>query len=110
MIGHCALLLLGVAIMDGGQPTVPHNGAIAALLLMALGGTVLAYLFWNTGIAELGAERTALFLNLVPVFAMLAGTLAGTSPTHVQLIGALLVIGGVTIAMIPRRRPVVATR
>lgn len=110
VMGAGALLLLGVALVDGGPPSVPHEGALAALLVMALGGTVLAYLFWNTGIATLGAGRTALFLNLVPVFAMLSGALAGASPTHVQLVGGALVIGGVSVAMLPRRRPALAAQ
>ena len=103
-----ALLLLSVASVDGGQFVLPGTTAGAALLVMALGGTVLAYLFWNTGIAHLGAGRTALFLNLVPVFAMLIGAVAGTHPTHMQLIGGMLVIGGVSVAMMPRRRMAVA--
>jgi drug/metabolite transporter (DMT)-like permease len=98
-----ALLLLGVAVIDGGQVSMPGSTAASALLVMALGGTVLAYLFWNTGIAQLGAGRTSLFLNLVPVFAMLSGALAGAHPTEVQLIGGLLVICGVSIAMMPKR-------
>lgn len=104
VMGAGAMLLLGVAVADGGQFTLPGASAGTALLVMALGGTVLAYLFWNTGIAHLGAGRTALFLNLVPVFAMLTGALAGANPTQVQLIGGMLVIGGVSIAMIPKRR------
>lgn len=99
-----ALLLLGVALVDGGHFSMPGERAASALLVMALGGTVLAYLFWNTGIAHLGAGRTALFLNLVPVFAMLSGALGGAHPTQVQLVGGLLVIGGVSIAMMPKRR------
>jgi len=99
-----AVLLLSVAAVDGGRFELPGPTAATALIVMALGGTVLAYLFWNMGIAHLGAGRVALFLNLVPVFAMLTGALAGTIPTHVQLIGGMLVIGGVAIAMIPKRQ------
>ncbi|MEJ2591304.1 MAG: DMT family transporter [Candidatus Thiodiazotropha sp.] len=98
-----AVLLLGVAIVDGGHFSPPGATSGSALLVMALGGTGLAYLFWNTGIAHLGAGRTALFLNLVPVFAMLCGILAGALPTHVQLVGGLLVVCGVSIAMLPKR-------
>lgn len=108
VMGAGALLLLGVAVIDGGHFTMPGNTAGAALLVMALGGTVLAYLFWNTGIAHLGAGRTALFLNLVPVFAMLCGVVAGALPTHVQLIGGVLVVCGVSLAMMPKRRLVAA--
>ena len=98
-----AILLFVVALSDGGGVALPGGKAVAALLTMALGGTVLAYLFWNTGIAHLGAGRTSLFLNLVPVFAMLVDAMAGTRPSGAQLSGGLLVIGGVTLAMVPWR-------
>ncbi|HLY97361.1 MAG TPA: EamA family transporter, partial [Sideroxyarcus sp.] len=79
--------------------------ATASLAAMAIGGTVLAYLFWNMGIARLGAARAAIFLNLIPVFAMLLGVLIEDMPTAPQLVGGLLVLGGVTISMLPGRRP-----
>lgn len=67
---------------------------------MALGGTVLAYLFWSLGIMRLGAGRTAIFLNLVPVFAMLIEGFMGASPTSAQMVGGLLVLCGVTLSML----------
>lgn len=99
-----ALLLLLVAAASGKPPTLPGLHASMAMALMVVGGTVLAYLFWNTAIAHLGAGRTALFLNLVPVFAMLVAAIMGTMPTAVQIIGGLMVIGGVSLAMLPRSR------
>lgn len=104
VMGAGALLLLAVAMLDGGHFTLPGQNAGGALLIMALGGTVLAYLFWNTGIAHLGAGRTALFLNLVPVFAMLSGSLVGTLPTQMQLLGGVIVLNGVSISMLPKRQ------
>jgi len=99
-----AILLIVVAIVSGETLTMPGITAGAALLTMVMGGTVLAYLFWTTGIAHLGAGRTALFLNLVPVFAMIFDIFMGVVPTMPQLIGGLLVIGAVTIATLPRRQ------
>jgi drug/metabolite transporter (DMT)-like permease len=98
------VLLLAVAMGSGESVHLPGIKAGMALLTMAVGGTVLAYLFWNIGIARLGAGRASLFLNLVPVFAMLVGALLGTVPSQVQIIGGLLVIGAVSIAMLPSRR------
>jgi len=98
------LLLVLVAAGSAEAPVMPGPAAGAALLGMAVGGTVLAYLFWNTGIARLGAGRTALFANLVPVFAMLVQAAVGTVPTGPQLLGGLLVIGAVSVATLPRRR------
>ncbi|MDR3391935.1 MAG: DMT family transporter [Sulfuriferula sp.] len=97
-----ALLLLTAAIGSGEPLAMPGLSAIIALSIMVVGGTVIAYLFWNTGIAHLGAGRTALFLNLVPVFAMLVAAVMGTQPSSVQIIGGLMVIAGVSLAMIPR--------
>lgn len=99
-----AILLLLSASVSGESTVLPGMKASLALAAMTLGGTVLAYLFWNTGIARLGAGRTALFLNLVPVFAMLTGTVAGILPTGVQIIGAIFVLAGVALASLPSRR------
>lgn len=99
-----AILLFAVALGSNSAPALPGPKALLALAMMATGGTVLAYLFWNTGIARLGAGRTALFLNLVPVFAMLIGALGGMPPTVAQMVGGLLVLGGVSLSMLPQRR------
>ncbi len=98
-----------VASLVGGAPVaVPGASAGAALLAMALGGTVLAYLFYNAGLAALGAVKTSLFLNLVPVTAMTIAALTGTPPTALQLAGGLITIGAVTMAMVPWRKSAVA--
>ncbi len=110
-VGNTALMmtagagvLLAAALADGGSFALPGLRAGVALAVMAVGGTVLAYLFWGMGIQRLGAARTALFLNLVPVFAMLVGGMLGTPPTAVQIAGGLLVLGSVAMAMMPRWR------
>lgn len=101
-----ALLLLTVAI-GSGEPLTPLGWqAGIAMAIMVVGGTVLAYLFWNTGIARFGAGRTALFLNLVPVFAMLVAAIMGTMPTLIQITGGVMVIRGVSLTMMPRRKTV----
>jgi len=82
--------------------------ATLAMAIMVVGGTVLAYLFWGIGIARLGAARTAIFINLVPVFAMLVSAFIGTMPSAPQLVGGLLVLGGVSISMLPPRRASIA--
>jgi len=103
-----AILLLSAALASDTHIAALDNKAIIAMGFMVVGGTVLAYLFWNVGIAHLGAARASMFLNLVPVFAMLVGVFIGSLPTAAQLIGGMLVLGGVSIAMIPSRRVAVA--
>ena len=84
-----------------GTDQVLHTDALVSLLLMSLGGSVLAYLFWNAGIARLGASRASLFLNLVPVSSMVIAALEGQAPTWVQQIGGAVVIGAVLVASWP---------
>lgn len=68
------------------------------LVYMAVCGTVLAYLFWNFGIKEIGAANTAVFFNLVPVFTMILALFTGSVPNLLQISGALIVICGVIFA------------
>ncbi|AHN25826.1 DMT family transporter [Gilliamella apicola] len=68
------------------------------LVYMAVCGTVLAYLFWNFGIKEIGAANTAVFFNLVPVFTMILALFTGSVPNLLQISGALIVICGVILA------------
>ncbi len=99
-----ALVLLAVALFSGSHIHALGAKAGVAMAFMVVAGTVLAYLFWGMGIAHMGAGRTAIFINLVPVFAMLTGAFIGDVPTGAQLIGGLLVLGGVVISMLPPRR------
>ncbi|HXH72871.1 MAG TPA: DMT family transporter [Mariprofundaceae bacterium] len=97
-------VLLTIALGSGEHLAWPHAKAEISMAVMAVGGTVLAYLFWSMGIVRLGAARTAIFLNLVPVFAMLLGAVVAAPPTASQLAGGLLVLIGVSISILPSRR------
>lgn len=95
---------LGIAALIAGEGfALPGPAAGGSLLAIALGGTVLAYLLYNAGIARLGAGRAALFMNLVPVWAMAASAALGLAPTATQLAGGALVIGSVCFALMPAR-------
>lgn len=101
-----AILLVSVALGSDTHVSMLDLKASIAMAVMVIGGTVLAYLFWGIGIARLGAARTAIFVNLVPVFAMLVGAFLGLFPTPAQLAGGVLVLTGVSISMFPSRRMV----
>jgi len=99
-----ALVLSAAAVAAGAPVTLPGPTAAAALAAMAIGGTVLAYLFYNAGIKALGAGRTALFLNLVPVSAMAIAAIGGAPPTALQLTGGAITTLAVLGAMMPARK------
>jgi drug/metabolite transporter (DMT)-like permease len=49
-------------------------------------------LCWNQGIRQLGAQRGMLFINVVPLTALLVGVLRGHTLGHWELVGAALVL------------------
>lgn len=70
----------------------------AAILYVALGASVIAFLCWNKAIQTLGATRTVLFGNLIPVFSTLeAVLLLHESITVIHIYSGLLVIAGIII-------------
>lgn len=99
-VGAAALSI--AAWMHGDSVVLPTMDAGAALLMMSLGGGVLAYLFWNASISHLGPSKAAIFLNLVPVTTMVIAAFAHMPPTHAQLFGAVLVISAVTFSAFSR--------
>jgi drug/metabolite transporter (DMT)-like permease len=68
---------------------------IAIVLYLAVPSTAITSIWWYDGIEKIGPSRTAIFVNLVPVFAMLFALLTGKVIEPNQLLGAALVICGV---------------
>ena len=95
-----AIALSMAAGLHGNSLVLPTMEAGAALLMMSLGGGVLAYLFWNASISHLGPSKAAIFLNLVPVTTMIIAAFEHIPPTHAQLFGAVLVISAVTFSSV----------
>lgn len=72
--------------------------AVAAVLYLALIASVLAFLWWNRGVAVLGASRSSIFVNLIPVATIVISLFFHETITPVQIAGCLLVIGAVMLA------------
>lgn len=77
-----------------------------ASLHMALIGSVLAFVFWQIGIAQRGPAATSVLFNLVPVSALAIAAALGRMPHWSQVLGVAIAIFGVWIASgaKPRRR------
>ena len=68
-------------------------------------GIGLAYLIWYYGVRQIGNTRTATYSNLVPVVALAAAWIQlGEVPAAGQLLGAAVILGGITLAQVRRRR------
>ena len=80
--------------------TVQWNSDLLLIILyLGLGASVISFLCWNIAIGKLGAGRTALFGNLIPVFSSAeAAVLLGERFTWIHLLSMLLVFAGILLA------------
>jgi drug/metabolite transporter (DMT)-like permease len=69
-----------------------------AIVCMSVFGSVLAYIFWNKGLNEIGANKTAAFTNLVPLSAALISIGLGEKISSGQIVGGVFIISGVIIS------------
>jgi drug/metabolite transporter (DMT)-like permease len=107
-----AIVFIGVlplAALYGWDLSAGHRFAVNATNLAAIGyvalfPSVLAYVFWNRAIAEMGPNRTGQYLHLMPAFgAALAILLLGERFQAFHLAGAILIAAGIVLATAIRR-------
>jgi drug/metabolite transporter (DMT)-like permease len=82
-------------------PTDWSPTLLGAILYLGIGTSVLAFWCWNLAISKLGAGRTVLFGNLIPIFSTLEAILIlGETVTPMHFYSGILVISGLVIANI----------
>ena len=95
-----ALMLAPLALAQGVVPAALGYGTKAwcGLLYLAALGTVVAFFWYYQSIREIGAVRAGVFINFVPLFALLFGFLLLGEPLTAGLVkGGVLVILGAWI-------------
>jgi len=79
--------------------------SLFTIFYLGLGTSVICFLFWNIAIAKLGAGRTALFGNLIPVFSSIGAVfLLHEKISHIHLLSFILVVLGLLIANYHKRK------
>ena len=100
-MGGGALLLLAVgapAIASADWRALPLSGWLA-ILYAGVGALVIAYLLWYRGLKVLGPTRTAMYINLQPLIALLiAWATLNEVPTPWQWLGAASIMTGLVLA------------
>lgn len=79
-----------------GDVLVMSTQAWLEMVFMIVFSSVIAFFLWNQGIQQIGASRSSIYMNLVPIStALIAVSLYGSRITFVQIFGMMMVIIGV---------------
>jgi len=104
-VGVVLLLPLYLWEMQTSPPLVLSQPVILSLLYVAFFPSILAYLCWNKGIYEIGANQAGLYINLIPLFAsLLAIVFLGERFQNYHLIGIILIASGLLLFNLPMSR------
>lgn len=94
--------LFAAELIIVGPPEASRHVA-AGVLYIALFPSIAAYLCWNRGIEQIGANRAGLFINLIPVFAAgMALLFLGEEFKTFHLVGLGLVLAGMGMFQLSR--------
>lgn len=103
--GAIVLCLIGLpAVLRTELGSVSMSAWIGVVYAGAL-SIGLAYLIWYYGVQRIGNTRTATYSNLVPVVALAAAWIhLGEVPSGGQLLGAGVILAGITLAQVRTTR------
>ncbi|HXE96623.1 MAG TPA: DMT family transporter [Dongiaceae bacterium] len=91
------LYILEFGRSGGFLPTTP---VCFTILYVALFPSVLAFIFWNQAVGEVGAGKAGLFLHLMPVFGtILSAVFLGESIQRFHLLGIALIFWGIFLTV-----------
>jgi drug/metabolite transporter (DMT)-like permease len=99
------LFLLPISLIElTDAPAINWSlASIGTIIYMAIFPSILAYIFWNKGIAELGAAKAGLFIHLMPLYGIiLAATFLDETIESFHLVGILLIFCGIYFAVITK--------
>jgi drug/metabolite transporter (DMT)-like permease len=100
-------MLIGVMILTPlyawdlaqGRTIAINAATVGSILYLALFPSILAYIFWNRAVVELGANRTGQFLHLMPAFgAVLSMIFLGERLHGFHAAGIALIALGIWLA------------
>lgn len=82
-----------------------HEEAFRAIIFLAVFASTLAFVFFTQSIRHLGVNRSNTFINLIPVFvAILSFFILKDSLGVQQVVGIVIVVSGLFLAQIKRKR------
>jgi drug/metabolite transporter (DMT)-like permease len=105
-IGTVPLLLVSIPSLSMENWVVISTNAWLGLAFSAVFAIAIGYVLWYIGVSRIGSARTALYDNLVTVFAVAsAWFLLSESMTAIQIVGAVLVFVSLYVARRKSEKP-----
>ena len=104
-----AIIIAGLVILtplyawelSQGRLIVATPAAFFSLLYVALFPSVLAFIFWNQAVAQVGSNKAGLFLHLMPVFGTILSIILLGELFHLyQLAGIGLIFTGIYLTTV----------
>jgi drug/metabolite transporter (DMT)-like permease len=93
LIGSIALLPFSLIEYYYYSPEIVwQNSTVLTILYMAIFPSILAYIFWNKGVSELGAAKAGLFIHLMPCFGLILSSFFLNEKIYSFHIGGILLI------------------
>ena len=101
-----AVVVLLPLALTAQSLAIPRQG-VGLVLFAGIASSIVATYWWMLGLARLGSERTAVLMNLLPVFtALMASVLLGETIHSYHWIGGALVLLGVSLVQGIVRLPI----
>jgi drug/metabolite transporter (DMT)-like permease len=101
LLGTLSISLIEITSLIFGWIELPNIPTLLNLTpqfsYLVLIASVMGFLFWNGGMRILGAEKGVLFINLVPVTAIIIAIFQGKVISMWELSGVTLVIAALLI-------------
>ncbi|MBP8169629.1 MAG: DMT family transporter, partial [Azonexus sp.] len=99
-VGLTALLPAYLWEMAQGRHINVYLGSLASLAYVGIFPSFLGYIFYNRGVAEVGASKASLFIHLMPVFGtLLSAIFLGEIPLWYHYLGISLIFSGIWLTM-----------
>jgi drug/metabolite transporter (DMT)-like permease len=99
-VGLVALFPAYLWEMAQGRHMKVHAGSLAALAYVGIFPSFVGYIFYNRGVAEVGAAKASLFIHLMPVFGtLLSAMFLGEIPQWYHYAGIALIFSGIGLTM-----------
>ncbi len=97
------VIAAGILVLSGVEsipPAIPGIDNLALLAWTSLATSILGTYLWNVSVGKLGIVVATMFLNLIPMVAILVSMMFGIEPRMEQMVGGVLVIAAVVQAQV----------